>query len=411
MTLRSRFGAPVAQYLTSESRAKARRQRFEEDRRRRGAPHEVWFFHRPEDPHSQLVLSALPQFTERFRVRLRCATVPAPPPQFEPRAEILAGYEREDAAALAARYGLDAPALPRDAAERDAALSLLVEAEGGDYLAAAETVTRAFRNGQRLPVAERPTAALRANQERLQQLGHFASATLFYGGEWYWKLDRLHYLERRLEALSAGDGGTLSRRTTELEPLADETERELDYFFSVRSPYSYLSVERTAALCRDRRITLRLRPVLPMMMTELPVPPLKRRYLLQDAAREALHRGIPFGRIADPIGRPAERVLAVLINAAVPNGVGLEFVRVVMRQIWAEGVDFDRDRNLLAAAESVGLSPQHVRSALRDESWREVVGSNRREMEASGLPGVPGYRVGGRVVWGQDRLWRVRLLL
>jgi hypothetical protein len=103
MTLRSRFGAPVAQYLTSESRAKARRQRFEEDRRRRGAPHEVWFFHRPEDPHSQLVLSALPQFTERFRVRLRCATVPAPPPQFEPRAEILAGYEREDAAALAAR--------------------------------------------------------------------------------------------------------------------------------------------------------------------------------------------------------------------------------------------------------------------------------------------------------------------
>lgn len=42
----------------------------------------------------------------------------------------------------------------------------------------------------------------RAQADRLRQsLGHYLSAMLYYGGEWYWGIDRLHHLETRLQAL------------------------------------------------------------------------------------------------------------------------------------------------------------------------------------------------------------------
>lgn len=36
---------------------------------------------------------------------------------------------------------------------------------------------------------------------RRETLGHYSGAMLYYGGEWYWGIDRLHYLEARLETL------------------------------------------------------------------------------------------------------------------------------------------------------------------------------------------------------------------
>ena len=36
-----------------------------------------------------------------------------------------------------------------------------------------------------------------------QKLGHYLGATFFYAGEWYWGIDRLHHLERRLQDLGA----------------------------------------------------------------------------------------------------------------------------------------------------------------------------------------------------------------
>ena len=41
------------------------------------------------------------------------------------------------------------------------------------------------------------------NQLLLRKLGHFGSATMYYAGEWYWGIDRLHYLYDRLDAYRA----------------------------------------------------------------------------------------------------------------------------------------------------------------------------------------------------------------
>ena len=47
----------------------------------------------------------------------------------------------------------------------------------------------------------RPTSLLQAE-------GHYLSGMLYYGGEWYWGLDRLVHLERRLNGVSLAPGNT-----------------------------------------------------------------------------------------------------------------------------------------------------------------------------------------------------------
>ncbi|MDA0705161.1 MAG: hypothetical protein O2805_00695 [Proteobacteria bacterium] len=86
---------------------------------------------------------------------------------------------------------------------------------------------------------------------------------------------------------------------------------ELEFFFSFRSPYSYLALQRAFRIADAFGLAIRVRPVLPMVMRGLPVPKSKLRYIASDAVREAERLKIPFGRFADPMGAGVERCLAV----------------------------------------------------------------------------------------------------
>ena len=39
---------------------------------------------------------------------------------------------------------------------------------------------------------------------RREKLGHYSGAMFYYGGEWYWGVDRVYHLEERLVELVAG---------------------------------------------------------------------------------------------------------------------------------------------------------------------------------------------------------------
>jgi 2-hydroxychromene-2-carboxylate isomerase len=167
---------------------------------------------------------------------------------------------------------------------------------------------------------------------------------------------------------------------------------------------------RVFDLARRYGVALTLRPVLPMVMRGLPLPASKRRYILLDAKREADRLGIPFGRIADPVGSGAERCLAVLHH--VFNTERAEaFVRSAMHGIWAEGLDAASDAGLATLAGRAGIAAHDIAAALADEGWRARVEANRAALFAAGLWGVPSFRLGALATWGQDRLWLVEQAL
>jgi len=85
----------------------------------------------------------------------------------------------------------------------------------------------------------------------------------------------------------------------------------LEFFLSLRSPYTYIAMERSFDLSHRLPVDLVLRPVLPMVMRGLPVPREKQLYIVLDTKREAEDAGVPFGRVCDPVGRPVERCFSL----------------------------------------------------------------------------------------------------
>jgi 2-hydroxychromene-2-carboxylate isomerase len=379
MSLKTWLTPLVMQHLLSPERLQKKRAAFEKRRTGRAEPAVVHYFHQPDDPYSALLASVLPRLQARYRIAVQTHTVSPPSDAAAPERAKLVAYSLRDAALLAAHYGL-----PPEAA----AVPCHVQASN-------------------------PTETHAQADQLRTKLGHYLGATLYYGGEWYWGLDRLHHLEARLQA--AGLQAPDANATAYLFPPGTDWKQApalvkpppIDFFFSLRSPYSAIVAPRIFELGRLSGAEVRLRFVLPMVMRGLPVPREKRMYIVFDAAREARLRGTPFGRLNDPVGKPTERGLA-LIPLAQECGVGQAYVLSYMRGVWAEGMDAGSDRDLQHIAQRAGLSWAQAQVALHASAWRAEAEANREAMFALGLWGVPSFSVGDTAVWGQDRLWAVQ---
>lgn len=425
VSLKGWLSPPISAWMLGTPRLQRRRARAERARRTRGEPHRVAYFHQPDDPYSALAAAVLPGLLRRYDVVLEPHVVGPPDDGAAPERARLAAWSRVDAARLARRHGLafeDRGAPPSAAALRRATERLVEAADGGLFADAAAGITLdAWRappddaDDGPAPSASPTTAAHLAHAAALRRrLGHYLGATFHYAGEWYWGVDRLHHLERRLQALGAARDGAdafLCPPDLDADDGAPEAPpgapRTVDFWFSLRSPYSALVAPRAMRLARRHGATLRLRPLLPMVMRGLPVPPEKRRYIAADAAREARLHGVPFGRLVDPVGRPAERGLAVLARAR-REGLGEAMLASLMQGIWADGLDAGSDRGLRRMAERAGLAWTDCRDALGDEGWRAEAERERTALFERGLWGVPSFAVGEVATWGQDRLWTIR---
>jgi 2-hydroxychromene-2-carboxylate isomerase len=416
----------ISGLLTSAELRDARRAVHALRRRLRGTAACVRFFHQADDPYSQLLLQVLSALVANYEIRLELHLVPPPDDAAAPDRERLQAWSRRDAQDLATALGLefeDRGRQPEPAATEEAnralAAALLADTPVEALVGQATSIGRALWRGdraalERLPsvAADRAATIMDAGAALRRRLGHYLGAMLYFEGEWYWGVDRLGHLEKRLcgAGLARATGAPPIVRLPPVERRnrpASGHRPEFHFFCSLRSPYTYLAVPRVLELAARYDALLHLRFVLPMVMRGLPVPRDKRLYILRDSKREAESLGLPFGRIVDPVGVPTERGLAVL-HRSVAAGDGPRFLESFMRGVWSEGIDAGSDAGLHALAGRAGLDEAFVGAALADASWRAVAKANREDMLALGLWGVPSFRVdGSRARWGQDRLWLV----
>ena len=177
----------------------------------------------------------------------------------------------------------------------------------------------------------------------------------------------------------------------------------VEYFFSFRSPYSYLSAPRVFDLPRRYDVELVWRGVRPMAMRGQPLPRAKQLYILRDAAREADRLGLPFGRIYDPLGEGVWRCLSVA-ELANERGRLADFVTTAARGIWGEGLDVSKDAPLRELCERAGLDWKECSRAIETAEYRERVESNTAALAELGHWGVPTLVFDHQAYWGQDRI-------
>ena len=410
MSLKSLLVSRIAAIVTGEKRLKRNRTMQESRRVAAAAPHTVDYFHEAADPYSHLAAQVLAEFAARYDIALQVYLVGPPADWAAPERAQLEAYAREDAARLARRAGLrftDPGTQPSPELVQRANAQLAAAITGGTFL------TDAPRIGDQLWAGTLggPAGAvgLATGAARREELGHYLSGMFHYGGEWYWGADRLHFLESRLTELGARKPGNADALIFPPPVAPSGSARpskplELHYYLSFRSPYTYIVAARAKALADAYGAELKLRYVLPMVMRGLPVPQMKRRYISLDAAREARRLGVAFGKIVDPVGKPVERGYSILPWAR-DQGRGYEFCHAFLSGVWSQGIDAGTDAGLRQIVEAAGLDWNAAREQLGSVAWRAEAEANRAEMTSLGVWGVPSFRVGDVITWGQDRLW------
>jgi 2-hydroxychromene-2-carboxylate isomerase len=406
---------------------KSKRRLIEMRRKLSGKRHVVSVFLQIDDPYSYILSHYLPSLAKHYDIELCLYLSQALGEDYQPEPALLAEYSIADCSQLARELGipfLDKGSLPPTEYRvglSDAVAALVgTDRFDGEFKQALEVFWRgdtAAASGLRQtgnPGGE-ALETVRRSQKLLKKLGHYNSAMLHYGGEWYWGVDRLHYLTQRLSELGLAASDSPDPLLESIKqamrvslpikpPSATKNLPPIEYFHSIRSPYSYLALPRISEIADAFGVEMTLRPVLPMVMRGMKVPQPKLLYVVNDTCREATRRNIPFGKIADPVGAGAERCLAVYHYAETEHRAR-DFLANAGAAIWSEAIDVATDKGMRKVTGRTGLFWPDVEEAMKSDDWRQPIEANRESMMNGGMWGVPTVRMGDFLAWGQDRDW------
>lgn len=371
------------------------------------------------DPWSYLTAQAVSRLVQTYPVDFAIHMITPPASDVDPQPQLRAKHAVRDAQLLAEYWDLDFPGKKEadPGIVRDVGTGLVKQRPAAEQLKAALEFGAALWANDKKRVAallgsygaeahiEVPPI-LNTNYTALRKAGHYQGAMIHFGGTWYWGIDRLPYLEAEL----ARETGSNVAHVVKERPQADRgplrlSEKPLtcEMWFSFRSPYSYLALEQIESVLAPYEIPLVLRPVAPMVARGLAVPSVKRMYIVHDAKREADRLGISFGELCDPLGEGVDNCLAIA-HWANKRGAALAFAKSAMRGIWSEARDASAYVDLRHLVERAGLPWEEARVAIGDPDAMKAATTNAADLAVISLWGVPSFRCGDFIAWGQDRL-------
>jgi 2-hydroxychromene-2-carboxylate isomerase len=206
---------------------------------------------------------------------------------------------------------------------------------------------------------------------------------------------------------------------------------QFDFYFSFRSPYSYLASPQVEALCARYAMAPRMRIVLPIAI-RIPgffksVNPLWPPYLLRDTFRISQMHAIPYrwprpDPIVMDIGsgevaaeQPYIYRVSRLAVAAERAGKGFAFTRRAAHAIWSGAVDnWHQGDHLTRAIAAAGLNADEI-EAIATRGAEEIdaeIAANEIDQRKAGHWGVPLFVFNEEPFFGQDRLehlaWRMK---
>ena len=409
--------------FANAGRKAKKRVAVEKKRKAQGLPHVVEYFHQVDDPYSHLMAQVVAQFAESYDIEVVPHLIRATGGRSQPEEEKLAVWARRDCGLIAPHYGLSFPdnagVVPEPELQQGANRAL-TKLGAKDFLNQVEGISTSLWSDGSIDAGqvtvEEAEAALKAGSARLAELDHYSGAMLYYAGEWYWGVDRLFHLEKRLRELGVckepGQPYIAPRPELDVRGV-DASGLQLHFFPSLNSPYTAIIYDNTIELSRACKINLHHKPVLPMVMRGVPAPPSKVAYIFFDVKRESEFLGVPFGNTVITIGEPTRQSYS-LMPWAKSLGKDVELLSTLLRYAFAEGKGLHKQKYIKQAVEAVGLDWSEALKHLGGEDWKPFIEKHQDEMvEGMGLWGVPSYRLCGPdgepdlEVWGQDRLWLV----
>lgn len=189
--------------------------------------------------------------------------------------------------------------------------------------------------------------------------------------------------------------------------------KEVEFYYDLVSPFSYLSWGEVRRICDERGAKLTLRPVLLGAVHKLsgnraPIEvPAKGEYQARDIRRWAERYGL-----AMDFPRPFPfRTVTTMRAAVYCEGKGKlgEFTDEGFRLYWEEGgapegLEADETGPVSEIARRIGLPPEEVLEGAGEQGVKDRLKEYTGSSVERGVFGTPAFFVGGEMFWGNDRL-------
>ena len=402
-----------------------KREEQEKIRKKEGRPHEVFYFHELLDPYSHITAQLINKFTSEYSVELVPMVVNEPPSKTVHEPSLYRKYCLTDATRIAPFYGVEFPSdkLP-NAQVVSLAQRILCGLERDEFISRIAEISALVWSGNELALEalmtektmseETTHATISSNEQKRDEVEAYMGSTFSYEGELYWGVDRLDHLEHRLKDLglkrNVDTNYVSERKKTNTSDIPNHSNIELEFYPSLNSPYTSISLERVKLLQSNYPIKIITKPVLPMLMRNMTIPRYKARYIFRDTAREAKKYDVPFGKVISPLGKPAERAYS-LFPWIDQQGQGFEYICRLMISSFRKAEDIGVNSYLKVLIEDLGLDWKEAQKHLDTDIWKDILEKNRLIMYEGDSWGVPTFRLvdGDKTftTWGQDRIWLI----
>lgn len=183
----------------------------------------------------------------------------------------------------------------------------------------------------------------------------------------------------------------------------------IDFWVSIGSTYSYLSVMRIADVAKANNIVFRWRSfsVRSIMIAQNNIPfrdkPVKMSYMWRDIERRAQMYRLP-ARLPAPYPLAEFDLANKVAIVGEDADWGKAYIQATYRRWFQKGQEPGSEPNLSDSLREIGQHPDAIIEQARSEPIERRYQQATLEAKSLGIFGSPTFVVNGELFWGDDRL-------
>ena len=186
---------------------------------------------------------------------------------------------------------------------------------------------------------------------------------------------------------------------------------EIDFWFSIGSTYTYLSVNRLADVSKKENIKFNWNPFsvrkIMMDMDNIPFTPpskkIKSDYMWRDIERRAKFYGF-YANVPAPYPLKEFDLANQLAILGMNEGWGVKYVTLTYKKWFQQGKEPAIEPNLSEVLNELNLNKDEVIKNSNSANIKDQYLQNTENAYKAGVFGSPTFIYKGEVFWGDDRL-------
>ena len=186
--------------------------------------------------------------------------------------------------------------------------------------------------------------------------------------------------------------------------------KEIEFWFSIGSTYTYLSVTRLKEVEQKFEVKFSWQPFsvrkIMLEMDNVPFPPTKQvkaDYMWRDIERRAQGYGFE-AKVPAPYPLNEFDLANRIAVIGMQEGWCSEYVIATYRRWFVAGLEPGSEPNVSESLREINQDPERVLELAADETIAKAYLSQTEQAQSKNIFGSPSFIVDGELFWGDDRL-------